>query len=114
MVASQRKGASSRSRPRRLATWREQHACSLATSMQRLAAHPLGTLLTVLVMGFALSLPLAFWLVLGNLEQMAGTLGRSQAVNVFMQVEDRKSTRLNSSHVAISYAVFCLKKKMNK
>src|SRR5690625_2272287 len=27
--------------------------------------------------------------------------------------EDRKSTRLNSSHVAISYAVFCLKKKRN-
>src|SRR5690606_42135378 len=26
--------------------------------------------------------------------------------------EDRKSTRLNSSHVKISYAVFCLKKKM--
>src|SRR5690625_6697369 len=28
--------------------------------------------------------------------------------------EDRKSTRLNSSHVAISYAVFCLKKKIKK
>src|SRR5690625_6581906 len=27
---------------------------------------------------------------------------------------DRKSTRLNSSHVAISYAVFCLKKKRKK
>src|SRR5438874_5997812 len=27
------------------------------------------------------------------------------------RVEDRKSTRLNSSHVEISYAVFCLKKK---
>src|SRR5690625_5582266 len=27
------------------------------------------------------------------------------------QIKDRKSTRLNSSHVAISYAVFCLKKK---
>src|SRR5690606_41694152 len=27
---------------------------------------------------------------------------------------DRKSTRLNSSHVKISYAVFCLKKKTNK
>src|SRR5690625_5417190 len=27
------------------------------------------------------------------------------------QIRDRKSTRLNSSHVAISYAVFCLKKK---
>src|SRR5947207_14401248 len=29
-------------------------------------------------------------------------------------VEDRKSTRLNSSHTVISYAVFCLKKKMDK
>src|SRR5207249_11326128 len=28
-----------------------------------------------------------------------------------MTPEDRKSTRLNSSHVSISYAVFCLKKK---
>src|SRR5439155_26078828 len=28
-----------------------------------------------------------------------------------VEVPDRKSTRLNSSHVAISYAVFCLKKK---
>src|SRR5207249_10903067 len=27
---------------------------------------------------------------------------------------DRKSTRLNSSHVSISYAVFCLKKKSNR
>src|SRR5207253_11444967 len=27
-------------------------------------------------------------------------------------IQDRKSTRLNSSHVAISYAVFCLKKKI--
>src|SRR5699024_4274881 len=28
-----------------------------------------------------------------------------------LDLEDRKSTRLNSSHVSISYAVFCLKKK---
>src|SRR5690554_7194411 len=32
----------------------------------------------------------------------------------FMQKADRKSTRLNSSHVRISYAVFCLKKKKKK
>src|SRR5690606_41821886 len=32
--------------------------------------------------------------------------------NVYM--EDRKSTRLNSSHVKISYAVFCLKKKTER
>src|SRR5256885_3828513 len=29
-------------------------------------------------------------------------------------LEDRKSTRLNSSHLVISYAVFCLKKKKKK
>src|SRR5689334_24512833 len=29
-------------------------------------------------------------------------------------ITDRKSTRLNSSHSSISYAVFCLKKKKNK
>src|SRR5438874_5042259 len=30
------------------------------------------------------------------------------------RIRDRKSTRLNSSHVEISYAVFCLKKKKKK
>src|SRR3712207_7283733 len=32
-------------------------------------------------------------------------------VLVVLRLEDRKSTRLNSSHANISYAVFCLKKK---
>src|SRR3989442_2006440 len=36
--------------------------------------------------------------------------GRVRGVRVFTRI-DRKSTRLNSSHVRISYAVFCLKKK---
>src|SRR5439155_25857316 len=35
----------------------------------------------------------------------------AQVNDIATQAEDRKSTRLNSSHVAISYAVFCLKKK---
>src|SRR5438445_7085246 len=33
---------------------------------------------------------------------------------LFWEGEDRKSTRLNSSHANISYAVFCLKKKKRK
>src|SRR5256885_12535937 len=36
-----------------------------------------------------------------------GTAARAHFANVL----DRKSTRLNSSHLVISYAVFCLKKK---
>src|SRR5205807_7355407 len=34
--------------------------------------------------------------------------------NLSAQKQDRKSTRLNSSHLVISYAVFCLKKKKKK
>src|SRR5256885_9749404 len=33
---------------------------------------------------------------------------------ILLTGEDRKSTRLNSSHLVISYAVFCLKKKNDK
>src|SRR5207253_7502837 len=36
---------------------------------------------------------------------------RATSSRMALAVLDRKSTRLNSSHVAISYAVFCLKKK---
>src|SRR4051794_41638978 len=41
----------------------------------------------------------------------AGTLGRLAAVLAGPRGPDRKSTRLNSSHPSISYAVFCLQKK---
>jgi len=53
---------------------------------------------------------------------IAGTLGeiRGEIVDERSEVwfhnglDDRKSTRLNSSHITISYAVFCLKKKKKK
>src|SRR2546426_4410242 len=39
-------------------------------------------------------------------------LGRCRRrLHVLWETQDRKSTRLNSSHLVISYAVFCLKKK---
>src|SRR5438132_6074759 len=42
----------------------------------------------------------------------AGQPDRERATDrLDLAVEDRKSTRLNSSHTVISYAVFCLKKK---
>src|SRR5256885_12268218 len=41
-----------------------------------------------------------------GLRRRAGDVPRGDAVH-----RDRKSTRLNSSHLVISYAVFCLKKK---
>src|SRR5690625_5485448 len=47
---------------------------------------------------------------LGFVEVRHGTGTYVGAVQTRVIQEDRKSTRLNSSHVAISYAVFCLKK----
>src|SRR5690625_5832492 len=41
-----------------------------------------------------------------------GPIAKSVGCSLVRARSDRKSTRLNSSHVAISYAVFCLKKKV--
>src|SRR3712207_7285992 len=43
-----------------------------------------------------------------------GLLGHAREMALASNVTDRKSTRLNSSHANISYAVFCLKKKKKK
>src|SRR5436190_3537419 len=44
-----------------------------------------------------------------------GTIASDQSQPLEISVKaDRKSTRLNSSHTVISYAVFCLKKKKKK
>src|SRR5256885_5038582 len=50
-----------------------------------------------------------------GLDRDAGGSDLEEAAVCYLQVllagQDRKSTRLNSSHLVISYAVFCLKKK---
>src|SRR5690625_5537615 len=86
--------------------------------------HLIGTTLFLAAAPFAGD-PSAFWILLlgaiglgiGNgLIEVAGNPlipalypeNRTVKLNHF---QDRKSTRLNSTHVAISYAVFCLKKK---
>src|SRR2546430_8828713 len=43
--------------------------------------------------------------------RMVAAIGRSASYPAAQWQTDRKSTRLNSSHSQISYAVFCLKKK---
>src|SRR5690554_236703 len=49
-------------------------------------------------------------LVHGGVDQRVGCGAPAPALEIW-PIKDRKSTRLNSSHVRISYAVFCLKKK---
>src|SRR5256885_3648853 len=47
----------------------------------------------------------------GSERRMRMALGVDSLDEVADRIRDRKSTRLNSSHLVISYAVFCLKKK---
>src|SRR5690349_22459555 len=49
-----------------------------------------------------------------RLDAVRATLNIAGVVRAHRYGVDRKSTRLNSSHVEISYAVFCLKKKKKK
>src|SRR5262245_64241377 len=49
--------------------------------------------------------------VLGRLADLRLEPLADEQLGTDRQVQDRKSTRLNSSHLGISYAVFCLKKK---
>src|SRR5690554_7552829 len=69
------------------------------------AARPSGTA--------AAQLPqIADYRLQGAIEQLiVGQQADFAALVEAAQFQDRKSTRLNSSHVRISYAVFCLKKK---
>src|SRR5438874_8716029 len=62
---------------------------------------------------YTLSLHDALPIPLGWIGDLPGAL-HSGGGDQSLPVRDRKSTRLNSSHVEISYAVFCLKKKTVK
>src|SRR5258708_20415242 len=55
--------------------------------------------------------PLDGWYYLKAVDVNEDLLFSNYAEQVFVDIQDRKSTRLNSSHQIISYAVFCLKKK---
>jgi len=69
----------------RVAMWRRQHAWCVRDSLRQLARRPLGSALTVAVMGLALALPLAFYLLLTNLQHFATALGDSQSISVFLK-----------------------------
>jgi cell division transport system permease protein len=79
------------SRGRRLVSWQEHHAWSAGSSLRRLASRPLGSLLTIAVMGLALALPLAFYLLLGNVQKLGDALGQSQAISVFLKTDQGAS-----------------------
>lgn len=84
------KSAAEPRRPRvpwreRLGAWRDQHLYSFFSSLGRLAARPWANALTVLVLGFALALPLLFFLLFENARDLSGGLREAREVAVFLK-----------------------------
>src|SRR5687768_18023528 len=89
----------------------DTHCCTIFFFMMR--RQPLSTLFpytTLFRSRDAVEPALDRIAVRGRAEKLAAGVDRSQGQAVARRL-DRKSTRLNSSHGYISYAVFCLKKK---
>ncbi len=73
------------------ARWWRAHRWALGQSLLRLRERPLGTALTVAVMGLALALPLSFYLVQINLDRLGQALGAQQALNVFLKQDQTQA-----------------------
>ena len=64
-----------------------QHRDALHSALRRLLATPLGSVLSLMVIGVALALPAAGWVVLDNLRSVAGNVSGTQQLSVFMALE---------------------------
>ena len=64
-----------------------QHFAAFKSALRRLATSPLNTLLSLVVIGAALALPAAGWVVLDNLQHLAGNTSRTQQISVFMATD---------------------------
>lgn len=69
----------------RLAAWRDQHFYGLFSSLGRMVARPWASTLTILVLGFALALPLLFWLVYDNARTLSSGLREAREITLFLQ-----------------------------
>ena len=64
-----------------------QHYAALKNALHRLAASPLNTALSLIVIGVALALPTAGWVLLDNLRLVAGNTAGVQQISVFMATD---------------------------
>lgn len=71
---------------------RQQMRASLA-ALRQLAAQPVATLLTTLAMGVAISLPSGLYLILNNLDRLAGDLPAQPEISIYLDTQIGKETR---------------------
>ena len=70
-----------------MSTWLAQHLAALRDALRRLAASPLNTILSLLVIGIALTLPTAGWVVLDNLREVTRGASSVQQISIFMTLD---------------------------
>lgn len=70
--------------------WLAQHLAALRDALRRVASAPLNTLLSLLVVGVALTLPSAGWLALENLRQLTGDGEGVQQISLFLTLDASK------------------------
>ncbi|HID45126.1 MAG TPA: cell division protein FtsX [Chromatiaceae bacterium] len=68
-----------------LSAWLTRHAQVLLSSLGRLWQRPLGSLMTLLVLGIAIALPLGLHLLVGNLQQLASQWDSGASISVFIR-----------------------------
>ncbi len=71
--------------------WLRQHRRSLTTTLARLARTPLASLLNISVVGVALALPLAFYVILTNLQSLAQDKAPTPQISVFLAMDAQAS-----------------------
>ncbi len=70
--------------------WFAQHRAALASAFNRLWATPLNTLLSLLVIGIALTLPGFGYVLLDNLRELGNSASSVQQISLFMQIDASK------------------------
>lgn len=68
----------------KLHAYRDQHAQALFSSLGRLVASPFTSLMTITVLAIAISLASGFYLLVVNLQQLAGNLATSDQISLFL------------------------------
>ncbi len=88
----------------------ERHAQALLGSLGRLARQPFASFLTIVVIGIALALPAALYLVVANMRVVTAGLGDTVQLSVYLKVptaadEAKKAANAIAAHAGVSEAV---------
>ncbi|MCP5268536.1 MAG: ABC transporter permease [Zoogloeaceae bacterium] len=88
-----------------MSAWINQHRAALRDALRRLASSPLNTLLSLFVIGIALTLPAAGWLLIDNAQNAASSAAGTQQISLFMALDaDKKALAEIESRLKLEMA----------